>query len=270
MALLPAGFAMPPWPYAVLVVTAAAIAAGWLWRLGPTVTPATVLGQAPWMATGAALHAAYVLDVAPAVVAPVLGAPTVYLTVFAALGAVWSGLAVADPDDPRAVARRLGLVGAAGFVLAGGYVLAVAGLSAPGWPAAGLVAAVAITPAVWALLVRVAPEAAVTGPPGVLVVFAHALDGISTAVGVDVLGFGERTPLSRAVLDVAAALPTAEVIGVGWLFVVVKLAVAAAVVWVFADLVEADPRQANLLLAVVAAVGLGPGLHNLLLFAAAG
>nr|NIS28553.1 DUF63 domain-containing protein [Actinomycetota bacterium]NIU64024.1 DUF63 domain-containing protein [Actinomycetota bacterium]NIW25823.1 DUF63 domain-containing protein [Actinomycetota bacterium]NIX20692.1 DUF63 domain-containing protein [Actinomycetota bacterium] len=68
----------------------------------------------------------------------------------------------------------------------------------------------------------------------------------------------------------AGALPTAELLGVGWLFVAVKLGVAGAVVWLFADFVEDDPRQGYLLLAVVAAVGLGPGVHNLLLYAAAG
>ena len=270
MALLPAGFAVPPWPYAFVLVTAAAVAIGWLWRLAPAVTAGTVLGLAPWMGLGSALHAWYVFDLAPPAVAPLLGAPAVYLTAFICLGTVWVGLVAAEPGDPRAVARRLALVGTAGFVLAAGSVLAVAGIASPCWPAAGLLAAVAATPAAWALLTRVAPEAAVTGYSGRLVVFAHALDGVSTAVGVDVLGFGERTPLSRAVLDAAAALPTADVLGVGWLFVAVKLAVAAAVVWVFADLVEADARQAHLLLAVVAAVGLGPGLHNLLLFVAAG
>jgi uncharacterized membrane protein len=38
----------------------------------------------------------------------------------------------------------------------------------------------------------------------------------------------------------------------------------------FADFVEEDPAQGNAALGVVAAVGLGPGTHNLLLFAAAG
>ena len=107
------------------------------------------------------------------------------------------------------------------------------------------------------------------GGVGALAVVAHALDGVSTAVGVDVLGFGERTPLSRVIIETAAALPTAEVLGAGWLFVVVKLAVACVVVVLLADLVEEDPREGSLLLGFVAAVGLGPGAHNLLLFAIA-
>jgi uncharacterized membrane protein len=87
---------------------------------------------------------------------------------------------------------------------------------------------------------------------------------------VDLLGFGERTPVSQAVLDVAASLPTAETFGVGWLFVLVKLAIAEVVVFLFADFVREDPTEGFLLLGAVAAVGLGPGVHNLLLFMVAG
>jgi uncharacterized membrane protein len=101
------------------------------------------------------------------------------------------------------------------------------------------------------------------------VLFGHGLDGVSTAIGVDILGFGERTPASRVILDIAAELPTADTLGVGWLFLVVKLGVAAAVVALFVELVEEDPRQGYLLLALVAALGLGPGVHNLLLYAVA-
>ncbi|MCO8268932.1 DUF63 family protein, partial [Haloferax sp. AB510] len=113
-------------------------------------------------------------------------------------------------------------------------------------------------------------EAAAAGSLGLLAIFGHALDALSTAVGIDVLGFGERTPLSRIILEAAAALPTAEVIGVGWLFVLVKLVVAGFVVALLADYVREDPTEGALLLGLVAAVGLGPGVHNLLLFAIAG
>jgi uncharacterized membrane protein len=117
---------------------------------------------------------------------------------------------------------------------------------------------------------RVSPDAvAATGSSGLLVVFAHALDGVSTAVGVDFLRASERTPLSAAILEFAGTLPTADPLGVGWLFVIVKLALAAAIVHLFAGYVREDPGQAYLLLAVIAAVGLGPGTQNVLLFAVA-
>lgn len=268
MAVLPTGFALPPLPYLVALVVGVAAVGGTLWRRAPAVTAETVLALAPWMAVGSALHALYVLDTAPAALEPLFGAPAVYATVFVSLGAVWA-VAAARYDTPADVDRRLGYTGAAAFVLATLAVLAAGLAVAVVWSVVGLVVAVLVAAVAWALLRRGAP-AATTGWPGGLVVFAHALDGVSTAIGVDVLQFGERTPVSRAILDVAADLPTADVIGAGWLFVLVKLGVAGAVVALFADLVEEDPRQGYLLLAIVAAVGLGPGVHNLLLYAVVG
>jgi uncharacterized membrane protein len=268
MAILPAGFALPPLPYLVGLGVGVAIVAGVLWRLAPTVVAATVLGLAPWMAVGSALHVLYVLEAAPPLLAPLFGTPAVYATGFVSLGVVWAGSAARDAG-PSAVARQLGVIGAGVCVLVAGAVLASSPRLTPVWPGVALVAASAVTAAGWWLLGRGTPTAAATGWPGVLVLFAHVLDGVSTAVGVDVLGFGERTPISRVIMDVAAALPTAEVLGVGWLFVLVKLGAAGAVVVLFADLVEDDPRQGYLLLAVVAAVGLGPGVHNLLLYTVA-
>lgn len=268
MALLPAGFALPPLPYLLGLLALGIGVAVMLWRRQPAVTAVTVLGLVPWMAIGSALHALYVLEAAPPVVAPLLGTPAVYATGFIALGAVWLAADSRAPDAVT-VARQLGLIGAGVFVLVVGAVL----LSGDGptlvWPIVGLLATVLIVAMAWVLLKRIAPGVAVTGWPGLLVLFAHGLDGVSTAIGVDVLGFGERTPASRVILDIAAGLPTADTLGVGWLFVVVKLGVAAVVVVLFVELVEEDPRQGYLLLALVAALGLGPGVHNLLLYAAA-
>ncbi|MFB6354079.1 MAG: DUF63 family protein [Halobacteriales archaeon] len=269
MALLPAGFVLPPPAYLAGLVAGAGVVAAALWRLAPAVTAETVLALAPWMGVGAALHALYVVGAAPDPAAPLLGAPAVYGTVFVVAGTVWAGLATATRVDPRRVAGWLGAVGTVAFLAAAAAVLTSGSAFAPIWPAVGLLLAFVVAAAAWRVIVRLAPEAAATGWPGRLVVFAHALDGLSTAIGVDVIGFGERTPLSRLVMDIAGALPTAETVGVGWLFVLVKLAVAGAVVALFAGLVDEDPRQGYLLLAVIAAVGLGPGIHNLLLYAVA-
>jgi uncharacterized membrane protein len=109
----------------------------------------------------------------------------------------------------------------------------------------------------------------VTGRLGILAVGAHALDGVSTAVGIDLLGFGERTPLSRLVIEFGASLPTAPAIGGAWLFVLVKLVVASVVVVALTETVREEPTTGRLLLGFVAAVGLGPGAHNVLLFTVA-
>ena len=116
----------------------------------------------------------------------------------------------------------------------------------------------------WVALRRARPVVRVAGPAGFVLVAGHVLDGVSTAVGTDLLGFGEQTPLSRLLIEAGAAL-TPE-LGGGWLFVLVKTALAAVVLVVLADYVREDPRRGLLLVGLVAAVGLGPGAHNLVLF----
>ena len=98
---------------------------------------------------------------------------------------------------------------------------------------------------------------------GGLVLFAHLLDGISTAVAVDVFGTTERSLLPARIMEFAGILPTEPYLGTGWLFVAVKLAVASLIVVAFADYVREEPVRGNLLFAVVIAVGLGPAMNNL-------
>jgi uncharacterized membrane protein len=267
--LLPAGFALPPLPYlaglAVGLGALLAVAA----RRRPPVDDRHVVALAPWMAAGAVGHVLYVLGALPALVRPLAGTPAVYVTVALLAGGVWLGADAAGVDVPRALA----VGGTAALVPA--LAAAVARGSAretlsPLWPAVALAVAVLLTAGAWAVLVRARPRVRAAGRAGPLAVFAHALDGASTAVGVDVLGYGERTPLSRLVIEAGRALPTADLLGAGWLFVAVKLAVAGAVVVALADLVADEPSRGHLLLGLVAAAGLGPAIHNLVLFAVAG
>lgn len=269
--VLPSGLAVPPLPYlAVLLVGTVAVATA-IARERPTVTGRLVVAFAPWMVAGAAGHAVYQLDAAPAAIEPLLGAPAVYVTTFVLAGALLAALLAVDADGvPTRVAAAgalAALVPVAVVFLAG----ARRGTLALTVPALALVASVVLAGVALAVLDRTVPVVRRrAGWLGALVVFGHALDGVSTAVGVDLLGTGERSPLPRAIMDLAADLPTAELLGTGWLFVLVKLAVAVGVLWLFEDFLAEDPAQANLLLGVIAAVGLGPGAHNLLLFAAAG
>lgn len=264
--VLPAGSTVPPLPY-VLVVLAGAALVGWrLWRDRSAVTPEVVLGLVPWMLVGATVHVLYQLRLVPPVLAPLLGSPTVYVSTAVVAGAVWLAVRRADAS----VLPALGGVGTALFLVAAVAVLALGGPSRVLLPAAALVVGLSLGAGAWLVLDRVRPAAAATtGRVGLLVVLGHAVDAVSTAVGVDLLGFGERTPASRAIMDLAAALPTAEVLGVGWLFVVVKLVVAGVVVVLFAEYVREDPSPGFALLGLIAAVGLGPGVHNLLLYAVA-
>lgn len=264
MAILPEGFTLPPLPYLAGLAVAAGVVAYAVARRRPAVTTERVLAFAPWMVFGSAVHVLYVSGALPDAVRPLGGTPAVYVAVGTAGVGAW--LLIDAALDGAAVARTLA---ASGGLLALGAVAAVVGAAAslsPAAPAAAVVVATVFAAVAWVGLQRAVPAVRATGALGAFVVFSHVLDGVSTAVGVDVLGFGERTPLSRLIIEFAAGLPTDAVIGAGWLFVAVKLGVAVLVVWLFADLAEAEPTRSRLLLGFVAAVGLGPAVHNLLLF----
>ncbi|MFC5365452.1 DUF63 family protein [Salinirubrum litoreum] len=271
MAVLPEGFALPPFPY-LLAVLGGLAGVGWLVvQRRPPVTDRTIAGFAPWMLVGSASHVLSVVGALPPVVDPLAGTPTVYGTVAVLAGGVWL-LADAQADGTDTTARLLGGLG----LLALAVPVALALLDGLGrgslrlfWPTVGLLGSIVLSAGVWLLLRRLRPVVEVTGAAGALAVFGHVLDGVSTAVGIDLLGFGERSPLSRYLIEFAAELPTASVIGSGWLFVVVKVLLAGFLVVLLSDYVEEEPTEGYLLVGFVAAVGLGPGAHNLLLFTVA-
>ncbi|WP_136717219.1 DUF63 family protein [Halorientalis salina] len=269
--VLPDGLVVPPLPYLAGLAVALALVGGGLYSQRPPVTRRVVVAFGPWMVTGAALHAFYQLGGAPTTVAPLLSAPTVYATTFLLAGGVWALVVTLDTGS---VPELLGGAGVVAALAASGIVVqagAARGTLSLTWPVTGLLASIVLSGAVYGLLRRVRPSiTTATGSLGALVVFGHVLDGVSTTIGVDLLDTAERSPIPRAIMDVAGSLPTEPVLGTGWLFVLVKVGVAVAVLALFVDFVEEDPVQGNAALGVVAAVGLGPGAHNLLLFAAAG
>lgn len=267
--VLPAGFEIPSLPVLAVVVFVATGIGYWLYRTGVPVTNRTILAFAPWMAVGSASYVCYQIGVWPASIAPFFGSPIVYLTTFAVAGAVW--ILARHTDDQFRVLAGGGFIALSLPVgLAIGYGTRQDGLTLL-WPFIGLVAGLVLTGITWWALVYFRPDVTeTTAGIGVLAVLGHALDATSTTVGVDVLGFGEQTPLSAAVMHAAARLQEALFggvpLGVGWLFVLVKLLLAGGIVILLADLVREDPVEGRLLLGFVATVGLGPGVHNLLLF----
>lgn len=272
MQLLPSGFALPPLPYLLVVAVGSVAVAGLLYRRSPPVTSRVVAAFAPWMVAGATGYALFQVDAVPAPVAPLFGNPVVYVTTFLLAGLVWLASADYSPDRwglpsvPGAIAATGATV--AGTLLAYAVVVGVArDTLSLFWPAVGFVGSVALAAVTW-FVVRDRIRVGVTGSPGALVLFGHVLDGVSTAVGAH-LGFAEQTPLSGVVIEFGAGLPPAAVFGDAWLFVLVKLVLAIVVLYLFADYVREEPAEGALLLGVVAAVGLGPGAHNLVLFALA-
>src|SRR6056297_3361666 len=118
--VLPEGLVVPPLPYLAGIVVGLAVVTGSLARQRPAVTRRVVVAFGPWMVTGAALHVLYQLGSAPARVAPLLSAPTVYATTFVLAGAVWTAVARRRAGS---VAGLLGGIGLVSAVVASGVVL---------------------------------------------------------------------------------------------------------------------------------------------------
>ncbi|AOW81030.1 hypothetical protein HTSR_1865 [Halodesulfurarchaeum formicicum] len=267
--LLPTGSTLPPLPYLVGLAAALLVVSAWLYRRDVALQTRTVLALAPWMVLGSALYVCYQIGAAPAALAPLCSSPTVYASTAVLAGLVWALASRFEATD-----RWLAGTGVVLSLFPIGVAIAVA-LDAesfsPGWSILGAVLAGLLALLIWYVLGQYQPETtAILGPAGGVAVFAHVLDGISTTIGIDVLQFGEQTPLSAALIELGAALPTAPYIGTGWVFALVKIALGVAVVWFIADLVRDDPPLGNGLLLVITAVGLGPATHNLILFAVAG
>ena len=268
MQILPSGLSVPPTRYLAGLAVATVLVGGLLLRRRPAVNARVVTAFAPWMVAGATLYALFQADVFPPVVRPLFGSPTVYLTTSLVAGTLWALVArwPANRWGTGSAPATLLMVGfaVAGILLAGALGIASArGTLALVRPLAAVGVALVLTAVVWvATAVRL--RLGVTGTLGPLVVFGHALDGVSTALG-QLLGYGEQTPLSRLLLELGASAPL-PVVGGGWLFVLVKLVLAVAVTYLLADYYRDDRRIGSLLLGVVAAVGLGPGAHNVVLF----
>jgi len=276
--VLPTGFGLPPLPYLVVLLGGVVLLAALLVALEPPVDQRTVVALAPWMALGGALHALNQppIELYDATLSPLFGTPAVYLTTFNTMATVWLLLSMFGVRTGHAenVSRNLGLVGTGVLTV----VLLLSAITAlrsslvePVWPALAVlvslfVAAIAVlVVALWRtpIIIRARYAAPV-------VVFAHVFDGVSTAIGTDILGVSERSPLPRAIMEFAGSLPTAAAIGSGWLFVLVKIVVATAVVVLMDDYLNDDPVEASLLLSLVAAVGIGPATNNVVLFLFAG
>ena len=265
MALLPAGFALPPLPYLLALLLAGAAVAYGLRERRPPIDDRFVRALAPWMLVGAWLHVLHVVGAAPALLDPLLGTPAAYISTAVLAGAVWLAADASGRETPRLLFVA-GLAVCLAVLAVGVRWATEFGSLTPAWPAVAALLGIGLGVGLWTALTRFRPDVAITGSAGALTVIAHSLDGVSTAVGIDILGAAERTPLSRAIIEFGAMLPTAEFVGSAWLFIVVKAALACGVTLLLADYVREDPEEGRLLFVLVAAVGLGPGAHNLLLF----
>jgi len=114
-----------------------------------------------------------------------------------------------------------------------------------------------------------------TGYIGLLVIWGHAIDGVANVLladWLDTIGvpltYYPKHPANAFIISTTETLQPAGLtaaIGTSWPFLLVKLAVASLVVWLFnEEFLEESPRYALLLLVAVTAVGLGPGTRDML------
>jgi len=276
MQILPTGFALPALPYLVVLLGGTGLVTVLLSAAQPEIEQKIVVALVPWMAIGGALHAFAQVGLYPSLYRPLFGTPAVYFTTYILTAGTWlvlQGIGIVRGNEDT-VSRNLGLVGTAILVVL--FVMRVwqtlgQPTFSPVWSALSVVGAIAVAAVVvLAISLWRTPVFVRTRYAGPVVIFAHALDGVSTAIGTDVLGVSERSPLPREIMHFAGQLPTAEVIGVGWLFVVVKLVVAAAIVVSFNRYIQDEPIEGSLVFALIAAVGLGPATNNIFLFLGAG
>ncbi|RQG98348.1 DUF63 family protein [Natrarchaeobius oligotrophus] len=139
-----------------------------------------------------------------------------------------------------------------------------------------LVGATVATGLTWLAIERFAPSInRGTRYMGLVVIWAHAVDGVANVIGLDwAVAFGHgsnlvpKHPVNEAIVNVTGSMLPASVVdvtGAAWPFLIVKLVAAVVVIWIFDETVfEESPRYAILLMITVVAVGLGPGTRDML------
>lgn len=95
----------------------------------------------------------------------------------------------------------------------------------------------------------------VLGAEGVTVLYGHLVDGVSTALSLDVLGMVEKHPIPRLLI---------EYTGTPYTFILAKLGLITLILYYMdEDVREDDPLFFNLILLGILAVGMGPGVRNM-------
>jgi uncharacterized membrane protein len=231
-------------------------------------TDSIAIAALPWAVIAASLSVLTRNIDLPETVSPMLSSPVAYLTVFVLTGCCC--LVVPTPEEVEnsspTVPKLLEWCGLLLITPIVAVTLAIDGQKLHlVWPAIGLVVSAAMTGILWSYLAARSPVTTTrTGVLGIAVLFGHLLDANTTLIGIDVLGFREQTPLPQSILELASTLPIADSLGVGWLFFLIKLVVAIAIVRILA--VAVDTHHRPVLLGVTAVAGLGPGVHNLVLY----
>ena len=218
----------------------------------------------------------------PFPVSAVLISPFIYFTVFGVtLACVLTAYSLADRGVVDDYAQPLFAMGAGALTLAVGYLsyLSAATGYVQFYPiilVLTLAIATAATAVTWKLATAYVPDVRQgTGVAGIVIIWGHAVDGVANVIGLNWMPALTGTPNLRPkhvanelIVDWTARLLPQSILSVtgdAWPFLLVKLAAATFVVWVFnGEMFEESPRYTLLLLITVLAVGLGPGSRDML------
>ncbi|WP_306058464.1 DUF63 family protein [Natronococcus wangiae] len=208
--------------------------------------------------------------------------PLIYFTVFlVALVAVVSSVWLDRNDYVSGYEYPLFGIGTAALTVTVGYLGYLAATEPYatfhwGLLLTTLVGATVTTAITWIAIGRFAPEInSGTRFMGVVVIWAHSVDGVANVIGLDwatVFGLPRnlvpKHPINAAIVNyTGTVLPESitSVTGEAWPFLLVKLAAAVVVIALFNDeIFDESPRFAYLLMIAVVAVGLGPGTRDML------
>ena len=114
------------------------------------------------------------------------------------------------------------------------------------------------------------------GSIGIVILWSQILDGVANVVGLDWVyrltrGMQQnlipKHPINRGLVEIGSQFPDwiTNVIGTAWPFLVVKIGAAVLVIYIFdKEAMEENPSWTILLLIVIIAVGLGPGMRDML------
>ncbi len=114
------------------------------------------------------------------------------------------------------------------------------------------------------------------GEIGLVILWSQILDGVANVVGIDwvyrLTGGMQRNlvpkhPVNKGLVEIGSQFPDwiTSLIGTAWLFLVVKIVAATLVIYIFdKESMDANPSWTMLLVIVIIAVGLGPGIRDLL------
>ena len=115
---------------------------------------------------------------------------------------------------------------------------------------------------------QLSKKALLANPMVLAMVYGQLCDGIATMVGIDFFGYGEKHPVSNAVIQFGGKINDSIGISWGegaWLFALVKTILVAVIVWLFIEM-RVEKRQVHMRMLIVLAVlivGLAPGLRDI-------